>query len=411
MIATLMAPTGDSGVQSHFNAISRCASREGIDASIISPYRSSNLAMRRLGNLVTRVLSRINREWAALWYRRLDRELLRRQLVKELRALDAKEEVVIYAQDPGSAKAAMEAVAAKPNTRVVMVVHYNVSEAYEQALVGNTIEGGALYRSLLRLEQEAVPRVDVLIFPSRFMRDHVRARVPAVQAMESYVIANFSERVSESFDETVEADGDIISIGTLEQRKNQGFLIRVLAEANRVGHRYTLGLVGRGPSMQEFKDMARSLGVDGQVRFLGRVDGAAKLISRYKVYAHAALMENLPITLLEALSTGRPILAAPVGGIPEIFANGEEGLYWDLSDPSGAALLLISLLEDKDRYAKLAQAGVRRYESTFSPAVLVPVWLKAILAVDHTGSSMSEPLVHDHEVIGDYKSTNSLRPI
>jgi len=389
LIATQLAPTGDSGVQSHFNAIFRYALSEGINTSILSPNRSGNIVLRKLGSLVTRLLIAVKREWGVLWFRRLDRELLRMQLKKELRKVDQKERVVIYAQDPGSAQAALAVRATLLRVRVVMVVHYNISEAFEQTLTGNTTERGRLHAQLLRLERDVLPRVDALIFPSRFMRDQVRERVPATVAVESHVIPNFADAVSETGDGTL--DGDIISIGTLEPRKNQGFLIRVLAEANRRGYRYTLSLVGRGPSLEELKALARRLGVDAHVRFLGRVDGAINLISRYRVYAHAALMENLPITLLEAMSVRRPIIAPPVGGIPEIFTDGQEGLYWDLSNPQSASKRLISLLEDTELYTRLAKAGGERFESVFSPSVLEPIWLNAIMHIDPVGFASNQP--------------------
>jgi len=209
-------------------------------------------------------------------------------------------------------------------------------------------------------------------------------RVPAAAGVPVHVIPNFAPAAFAGHSQVL--DGDLISIGTLEPRKNQGFLIKVLAEANALGHRYRLTLVGRGPSMAEFADLARELGVGQQVRFLGRVEGAAYLLPRHRVYAHAALTETFGIVLVEAMSCGLPILAAPVGGIPEVFRNEEEGLYADLGSPRRTAECLIRLLESPDFYALCARTAKETYERCFSPEVVAPQWLRALLEEEQNSS-------------------------
>ena len=122
--------------------------------------------------------------------------------------------------------------------------------------------------------------------------------------------------------------------------------------------------------------------MEGQVAFIGFRPQAASLISGHRVLVHAARMENLPITLIEALSRGRPILAPAVGGIGEIFSHAVEGYFWPLDDVDGAAVLLISLLSNAVVYERLARAARKRYDSRFSSEMLVPAWLTAIFKQD-----------------------------
>ncbi|HEV7816483.1 MAG TPA: glycosyltransferase, partial [Janthinobacterium sp.] len=172
--------------------------------------------------------------------------------------------------------------------------------------------------------------------------------------------------------------GDLIAIGTLEARKNQAFLLRVLARARDLGFVYTLTIVGNGPDESALKFLSRHLGLERQVRFAGFQPHAAQLISAHRVLAHAATMENFGIVLIEALSRGRPILAPAVGGIGEIFTDAVEGYFWPLDDIDGAAALLIEILSDAVAYQRLARAALNRYGSTFSSDRLVPAWLAAI---------------------------------
>ena len=106
------------------------------------------------------------------------------------------------------------------------------------------------------------------------------------------------------------------------------------------------------------------------MQFLGFQGNAARLLSGHRAYVHSAVIENLPIVLIEALATGIPVLAAPVGGIPEVFTDGGEGFYWPLDDPAEGASRLIALLEDPARYAALADAAVQRFEQHFETSVV-----------------------------------------
>jgi glycosyltransferase involved in cell wall biosynthesis len=116
--------------------------------------------------------------------------------------------------------------------------------------------------------------------------------------------------------------------------------------------------------------------VDDLVAFTGRIDGASPLIANHRLYAHASRYESQGITLLEALSYGRPLLAAPVGGIPEVFTDGVEGRFIDLEDPGAAARALVSVLESDELYAQMSAAALNRYRRAFAREVVAPKWFR-----------------------------------
>lgn len=85
-----------------------------------------------------------------------------------------------------------------------------------------------------------------------------------------------------------------------------------------------------------------------------------------KALVHAAKIENFPITLVESLATGKPILAAPVGGIPEVFRDGIDGFFWPLDDPDEGAATLIRLMEDSGLRERMSASAFDRYQAEFS---------------------------------------------
>jgi glycosyltransferase involved in cell wall biosynthesis len=263
--------------------------------------------------------------------------------------------------------------------RLVVVVHFNISEALEYVEKGIAGQNGTLWHNLMANERDVLPRLDQIVFVSSFMQQVVGARLPELAGVPQTVISNFPVLSNSSILSTADVLGDMIAIGTLEARKNQGFLLRVLEECNHRGKHYTLTLVGDGPDRAALEQEVGKLGLAGQVRFLGYQPNAALLIPGHRAFVHAARMENLPITLLEALRAAVPLFAAPVGGIPEVFNDGNEGYYLNLEDPRDAAEKLISILEDQQKWQQMSICAQETYISRFHPDVLGKRWISALL--------------------------------
>jgi glycosyltransferase involved in cell wall biosynthesis len=299
------------------------------------------------------------------WYREGHRHYLEAALRHRLERGEG-EQRTIYAQCPVSADAALRVRTTEP---VALVVHFNVSQADEWAEKGEIAPGGRMYDSIRALEERVVPAVDGLVYVSRFMRGVVHERIPAARSVPSLVAPNFVE-VADPGD--VAPDRDIVTVGSLEPRKNQGFLLEVLAAALRRGHRYTLTVIGDGPDRPGLEQQARALGVQELVRFAGFVADPRAALRRHRVYCHAARMENLSVALIEALAEGLPLIAPPTGGNLEIVRPGVDGEVWSLDDPEAASEVLVGLLSDGPRLATLganARAGAR---DRFAGTVVAP---------------------------------------
>ena len=370
IVVTLMPPQGTTGVQTHFNQILKAAASRGHATGIVHPY-DYNLLIRKTVGLVTRLLRLIDKEWVALWVRWTHYHFLKQSLGRVLATINTP--VILYAQDPLSAKAALSARTNK-SQRVASVVHFNVSEAYECVTIGLTKQNGCLYRHMVNNERNNLPLVDKLFFVSYFMQTIIQDRLPEVQGIAKVCLANFIENPAET-NAMPALKGDIITVGTLEPRKNQGFILNVLAKCKSWGHTYSLSIIGDGQDKQALECLARKLGITNQINFLGFKPNPPDYMRTHKIYAHAALMENMPITLMEALSLSLPILASPVGGIPEIYTDGKEGYYWPLEDIDLAAGKLCELLENQQLYLEMSQNARTRFIEHYSEQALADKWL------------------------------------
>lgn len=358
LIATLMRGGGETGVQTHFRLLRDYLVAQGTEATIATPFMYSKWGTHPIF-AVRKILDPLNGSASVWWYRFWHYLFLKQVLHARLRE---EHPIVVYAQCPLSALAALEA-RADASQKVVMVVHFNISEAEEWAGKGRISRGGWLFRRILALERTVLPRLDAIVYVSRFMKQIVEQMVPDVRVVRSAVIPNFGSRLDTA--PPPDVHGDLVSIGTLEPRKNQAYLIRVLAAIKSRGRTYTLSLIGEGPDRGHLEALARQLGVADQIRFLGYRDRAAQLLPGHRAYVHGAMIENLSVTVIEALASGLPVFAAPVGGIPEMLSDGVEGVYWSLDDPLDGANKVIELLENEPRYARMRAAASARFRDQF----------------------------------------------
>jgi glycosyltransferase involved in cell wall biosynthesis len=377
LIAAVLRPAGGTGVQTHFNELARYLGDARIPYSVVTPFCAGGL-VRDAVFAVRKALAPLSGAASVAWYRWWHRLFLERAL---RRTLSGTGDVVVYCQCPVSAAAALRSRRG-PHQRVVMAVHFWVSQADEWAGKGELTRDGRVFRAIRRLEQRVVREVDGLVFVSEAARRELWATVPP--GLSTATIPNFLATPRPGGSPAAVAPehrADLVTVGSLEPRKNHRYLLEVLAEARRTGHRYSLDIVGEGPERRRLARRARELGIADQVRLVGYVPDAASLVAGYRAYLHPARHEPFGLAVLEAMRAGVPPVAAPVGGVPQLFDPGVEGLHFDLDDPQQGATTLVNLLEDELARVRMGRAARRRYLARFDAAVVAPQLHRYLSAV------------------------------
>jgi glycosyltransferase involved in cell wall biosynthesis len=278
---------------------------------------------------------------------------------------------LFYAQCPVSAGVALRA--RRPGLdKVAFAIHFNRSQATEWADRGFLVKGDRLWRAIADLEAQALQRVDGLVYASQFMRRFTESRLASLHNKPAMVGANFLDTPTTEPVDTQHLGRDLIAVGSLEPRKNQSYLLQVLAVAQAHGRKLSLTMVGDGQDRKALIAEVRRLGLASQVRLLGERHDVGALLRAHKLFVHSARMESLGIVLIEAMARGRPVVAGAVGGVPEIFDDGIEGCVWPLDDPEASASVLLHLLDNWAARERMGAAARRRFETQFHTAVAAP---------------------------------------
>ena len=118
-------------------------------------------------------------------------------------------------------------------------------------------------------------------------------------------------------------------------------------------------IMGDGPMRSEYEKMAAGLGIRDKVFFAGLVspDRIADYIALTDMVAHFSLKEGLPRVAVQALAEGKPVVAYPLDGTPEVVLDGKSGHLTPPGDHESAARALIDLLEHEDRRRAYGESG------------------------------------------------------
>jgi glycosyltransferase involved in cell wall biosynthesis len=160
----------------------------------------------------------------------------------------------------------------------------------------------------------------------------------------------------------------LASFGRLEIEKGHRCLIEAIAHLKNVYSKINLVvlIVGEGSLKQKLMKMSMELGLNEIVRFLGDRRDVAELLEITDIVVNPSLSEGLPLSCLEAMAAGKPVVATRVGGMPELIKDKENGLLVESGDPARLARGILDLIEDKDLAKRLALKAKDSTRTDFS---------------------------------------------
>jgi glycosyltransferase involved in cell wall biosynthesis len=150
----------------------------------------------------------------------------------------------------------------------------------------------------------------------------------------------------------------VVSVGRFAYPKDFATLIRALALLAPGSFR--AAIAGDGPDRAELERELHGLGLTETVDMLGEVGDVPALLARSSVFVLSTRSEGLPISVIEAMAAGLPVVASSVGGIPELVVEGETGFLVPAGNDAALARALEPLLRDPELRRRLGAAARAR---------------------------------------------------
>lgn len=169
------------------------------------------------------------------------------------------------------------------------------------------------------------------------------------------------------------------TVGRLDAVKDQASLVNAFhllcAADPAASGRLRLVIVGEGAERARLEALIRELGMQDQVRLLGNRNDVADLLAEFDVFALSSVAEGIPLTVLEAMAAGLPVVATRVGGVGEVVVDGSTGVLVSASNPAALAAALARYVNAPALREQHGRAGQARAAAHFSLGSMVAAYV------------------------------------
>lgn len=175
---------------------------------------------------------------------------------------------------------------------------------------------------------------------------------------------------------------NILHVGYFDRNKNQEMLIQALGRVVKNGRSnmcvHFLG-AETGDGLREVcRQQASDLGVTELVRFDGFVNDPQPWYQACDLFVLCSDCEGLPMTIIEAMRAGKPVVATAVGGVPELVVDGVSGFVVQPGDCASLATQIESLLLDRSLARRFGTAGKASFEKNFTVGRMVSEYVRVL---------------------------------
>ncbi len=159
----------------------------------------------------------------------------------------------------------------------------------------------------------------------------------------------------------------VVHVSNFRRIKNVSHVVEVFHKILQKGIVAKLLLVGDGPDRSNVEQLTRDLGIQQEVRFLGKQDPVQEILSIADLFLLTSGSESFGLAPLEAMACGVPVVCSDVGGLPELVRGSEAGFLCPLGDIHAFSEACVKILTDDSLHAEMAKHAreyvVRHYDT------------------------------------------------
>lgn len=229
----------------------------------------------------------------------------------------------------------------------------------------------------------SLTKTDMIIVPSGFLEGVFEERGFSSSIVPNIIdLSRFSaEREISNLNKT--NFPHIVVTRNLESIYDNATAIRAFRIVKDNFHNAQLTIAGVGPEKQMLEDIVSELHLQDAVTFAGRVDNdhMAELYRSADMMVNASLVDNMPISILEALASGVPVVTTDAGGIPFLVEHEKTALLVPKQDSSAMSDAMLQLLKDPSQAKKLCDEGLKSVQKYTWPVIkeqLLPIYKQVL---------------------------------
>jgi glycosyltransferase involved in cell wall biosynthesis len=170
----------------------------------------------------------------------------------------------------------------------------------------------------------------------------------------------------------IPADHSVIcTIAHMEEHKGIKYLLESASLLLQSRNDVSFLIVGEGTLKEDLRKLCVVLKIEKNVIFAGERSDIPEILSLSDIFVLPSLREGLPLTILEAMACGKPVIATNVGGIPEVVKDGVSGILVSPKDPEDLHSAMNELLDNREKLKKMGYNGKRVCNESFDSKTMI----------------------------------------
>jgi glycosyltransferase involved in cell wall biosynthesis len=203
-------------------------------------------------------------------------------------------------------------------------------------------------------------------------------------------------RAREGFGEN---DVLFVCVARFAPQKNHALLVKAFALGPALNPNAHLVLVGAGDLRDQLEEQVKNLRLAGQVHFLGLRTDIPEVLGAMDVFVLSSDYEGNPLSVMEAMAAGLPIVSTAAGGVPDLFEYGKEGFLVQPGDFQGLSDSMAALLRNREARQSLGMAAARRARKNYDVSTMVQAYEEVYESlVDQAHGVKAESVLHQQGV-------------
>lgn len=252
------------------------------------------------------------------------------------------------------------------NKNTVLILHTNGNN-FEQINIYYPKQFLFLKKYFLKIEIETLEKINKIIFVSKNSMLNFVSLFPKYKSKTIYIYNGIKDINYVKYHKNEnEKYIKFICVGNFNKRKGQEILIEAVNDLKiELRQRIKVTFIGGGPELENCMKMTKKMGLDKTIEFLGIKKNSEKFLKYQDFFILPSFDEGLPISIIEALRQGIPVIASRVGGIPEMLDDFKNGFLIN-AKKEDIIRIIEEIVEKKYNLEEMSKAARKKYLTNFN---------------------------------------------
>lgn len=248
------------------------------------------------------------------------------------------------------------------NCRYFSHAHWNTKELTKPSLKHFFSKQGIInfyeYRFILKLYKKCKNEfITISQHTSLFYQHNLPSLKNRVHYLQNAIqFSRFSNLIQEK--RSIHGPLKIVSVGSLNVRKNQFFQIEIAKELRIRGIDFTLNIIGDGAIRAQLAELIETNSLNENVFLVGLTNHVEEYLKQSDLFIHTAKYEPFGLVIVEAMASGLPVLCYDGGGNSELISDNENGFLINELDVNAFADKILQLKENESLYSEVSQSAI-----------------------------------------------------